>query len=66
MKSNFDEITVLEAQNLFLEIRKNFVLRLAREGLSQREISRRMGGSSLRAVNQVLSESKEQENEPNK
>ena len=55
---DFEKLLPEEVITLFREFRLEMVLYLNRRGFSQREISRRMGGSSQKTVNKVLKESK--------
>jgi hypothetical protein len=54
MKPDFKNMSIAEATDLFNQIRHDLILYLSSLGLSQREISRRIGGSSVHAVNNVL------------
>lgn len=55
---DFDKILPDEGVVLFLGFKKGLIWFLSKQGYSQREISRRLGGTSVRAVNEILKENK--------
>lgn len=53
-KPDFNTMTVDEARQLFVEIRADFIKYLSSHGFTQREIARRLGGTTQKSVNYSL------------
>ena len=55
---DFNKILPNEAVALFLGFKRELIWFLSKKGYSQREISRRLGVTSVRSVNEILKEDK--------
>lgn len=50
----FKDMSIDEAKELFMELKKHYILHLESHGLSYREVSRRLGGSTPATVMTLL------------
>lgn len=58
---DFNKLLPEDVVKIFQDFRKAFVIYLDKRGFSQREIARRMGGSSQIMVHQILQEERDKE-----